>query len=154
MKHKYRSALSLLLTVLLCCACAVPALAADTVGMTEVFYYEDGSYLTVEAATYNPCLSRASNTVSGKKTGTYRDSNGNVLWDFTVDGTFTYNGSTATATKATYSYNIYDSAWTLKSANAYCSGNQAIADATFNGGLLLNRSTSVTLSCSGTGVLS
>lgn len=46
------------------------------------------------------------------------------------------------------------SAWTLKSAEAYCSGNQAIAEGKFNGGLLLNRSTSIALSCSPTGVLS
>lgn len=103
---------------------------------------------------YQSLDTRASNTRIGTKIGDYYDADGNLLWDFTVHGTFTYDGATATATDASYSYNIYNPIWTLKSANAYCSGNQAIAEGKFNGGLLLNRSTSITLSCSPSGVLS
>lgn len=153
MKTKKHFLVCLVLTVFMVSLCVLPAFAESN-ATSEITYFEDGSYLTVETVVYSRPWAKGSNSVSGTKTSVYRSSEGVLLWDFTVHGTFTYNGSTATATKATYSYNIYDSAWTLKSANAYCSGSQAIGEATFNGGLLLNRSTSVTLSCSGSGALS
>lgn len=153
MRYMKRILSGVLLIVLSFSLCAFPALAVDTPETTTgVIYFEDGSYLTLELVVYQSSLARASNTVSGGKTGNCRDADGNLLWDFTVHGTFTYDGTTAT--HASYSYNIYNSAWRLKSAEAYCSGNQAIAEGKFNGGLFLNRSTSLTLTCSPTGVLS
>lgn len=139
----------LFLVVLVFSLCAFPASASNTT--EEIIYYEDGSYLVM---TLTEPMTRASSVRSGAKTGDYYNADGDLLWDFTVHGTFTYDGTTATATDASYSYNIYHSAWTLKNASAYCSGDQAIAEGKFNGGLLLNRSTSISLTCSPTGVLS
>ena len=110
--------------------------------------------MVIELIVYQSSFSRATNAAAGAKSGKGYSSDGELLWELIVHGTFTYDGTTATATQASYSYNIYNSAWKLKSAEAYCSGNQAIAEGKFNGGLFLNRSTSITLTCSPTGVLS
>lgn len=152
MKRMKRIFAMLILAVLSLSLCAFPALASNAAETTEnVIYYEDGSYLVM---TLTVSMVRASGTRSGIKTGNYYDSDGILCWDFSIHGAFSYDGTAATATAASYSYNIYNSAWKLKNAEAYCSGNQAIAEGKFNGGFLLNRSTSITLTCSPTGVLS
>lgn len=152
MKHIKRILVAFFLAVLSFSLCAFPALASNTTETTEeIIRYEDGSYLVV---TLTVSMTRATGTRSGIKTGDYYNSDGELCWDFSIHGAFTYDGTTATATDASYSYNIYNSAWKLKSAEAYCSGNQAIAEGKFNGGFLLNRSTSITLTCSPDGVLS
>ncbi len=156
MRHRYLAPVSLLMALLMCCVCVVPTMASDVSEITtEVVYYEDGSYSVVSLEVLNAAFAgRSANTRVATKTDRYYNSDNELLWDFTLHGTFTYDGTTATAISASYSYNIYDSAWTLKSADAYCSGNQAIAEGKFNGGFLLNRSTSITLTCSPTGTLS
>ena len=148
-KHLWASVLAL---VMMFSLCAVPALAAEPETSVDVVYFADGSYLTTELEVYAPAA-RASDTVSGQKTATYNNASGVAQWSLTVTGTFTYNGSTATATSASYSYQIYNSAWSFVSGNAYCSGNKAIAEGTFSGGVY-TRSATVTLSCSANGTLS
>ncbi len=144
---------SILVLTLVFSLCALPAAAITPENSVyEVTYFEDGSYLTTEVVTY--ASTRAASTRSGHKTATYSNASGVTLWTFTVYGTFTYNGTTSSATKASYGFNISDSNWSLKSANAYCSGNQAIAEGTFSGGIFTTRNTSVGLSCSPSGVLS
>ena len=143
---------AILIVSLLLSLCTVPTAAAQTTVVTDVVYFEDGSYLITELTTYP--IARAAQTRTGSKTTYFANSAGTKQWSLTVNGTFTYNGSTSSATKATYSYSIFDSSWSLKSASAYCSGNQAIAEGTFSGGLFLSRSLTVTLSCSPSGVLS
>lgn len=145
----------LLLTVFAFSLCAFPALAHNEPEIsTDVILFEDGSYLVVTLTEYRAFAARTVYSRTGGKTVTYYNSDDELCWDFAVHGTFTYDGTTATATNASYSYNIYNSAWKLKNAEAYCSGNQAIAEGKFNGGFLLNRSTSITLTCSPTGALS
>ncbi len=97
---------------------------------------------------------RSFGTISGIASVSYYSSTNKLLWVFSVHGTFNYDGKTATATSATYSYSIYDTAWSFKSGRAYCSGNQAIAEGTFSGGIFLTRSASAILSCFPNGVLS
>lgn len=146
---------SVLLVVLLFSSCVGMASAAKTLDADiDVVYFEDGSYLTTELIIDNVVATRASYSISGHKNANYANASGELQWTFTVYGTFTYDGTTATATQASYGYQIYNDGWTLKSATAYCSGNQAIAEGTFKGGFLLNRSTTVTLTCSPSGVLS
>lgn len=150
-KHLWAAALAL---VMLFSLCAVPALAAEGERSVDVVYFEDGSYLTTELVVYASPAARASNTVSGQKTSTYTSASGANQWSLTVYGDFSYNYSTATATSASYGYQILASAWSLDSASAYCSGNKAIAEGTFTGGIFVSQSAAVTLSCSASGVLS
>ena len=142
-------------TILLFSLCIAPAAAAEiSVPSTDVIYFEDGSYLTTTLIIDNLSVARTTYGISGHKNVHYSNASGDILWTLTVYGTFTYNGTTATATSASYSHEVYSSAWSFKSGSAYCSDNQAIAEGKFNGGFLLNRSATVTLTCSPTGVLS
>ncbi|MBQ3128599.1 MAG: hypothetical protein IJN78_04610 [Clostridia bacterium] len=124
--------------------------------ITETIYFEDGSYIviTLEETTY----SRATNTKSGSKTYTYTNSDNEKQWSVTLNGTFTYTGSTATCTNATISKVIYDDAWKFTSATASKSGNKATGNITakkyFLGIAIKTVNDSITLTCSATGTLS
>lgn len=154
MKNIKRFAFCLALVSLLCSLCIAPALASDTVETTtNTTYYEDGSYM-VETIVSHHSSTRALRGVSGTKVGHYYNSDGDLLLTFSVNGDFLYNGSFAIADSASYDYTIYDSAWSLDTASASCSGATAKASATFVCGLFMKRSTSISLTCSADGVLS
>ncbi len=130
-----------------------PAAAArNDPALVETVHFEDGSYLVrkVTAST----AARATNSVSGRATYSYHSITNQLLWTAWVDGSFTYNGISATATAASCDYTISDTAWSLKDSSAYCSGNQAIADMTFQGAFFFSKSITLTLSCSPDGKLS
>lgn len=94
----------------------------------EVVYFEDGSYC-VTTITYSG--ERATNKRTGSKVKAYYDSESTKLFSLTVHGSFNYDGSTVTCIDASYTYEIYDSAWSLKSATASKSGATATASGTF-----------------------
>lgn len=117
---------------------------------------------TVEMLSENSCviitvyeeasMARSSTKIGAKNYDYYL--NGVCLWRFTVHGTFEYTGTSATCTASSYTYSLIDSAWTISNAGAYRVGASAIANATMtrtNGTVVYP---SVTLTCSGTGVLS
>lgn len=75
------------------------------------------------------------------------------MWSVSVTGTFTYNGSSCTCTKATVSTTKPSSTWSLSNKKASKSGNKAIASVTGHApGVTVTRT--VTLTCSATGKLS
>lgn len=119
-------------------------------------YHEDGSY-TVTIITLNdePETSPLGEVQqkSGTKDDYYYSSSNRLLWKLQVFGIFSYDGRSATATYADYSYTIYDSVWSFDSGSAYCSGASAIANGNF---IYYGASTpaSVRLTCSPSGVLS
>lgn len=118
---------------------------------------DDGSYvvITIEYDQAQDGISylTSKSITSGTKKYTYYDSANKLLWEFRVHGTFTYNGVTATATGASYSYDVYDSAWSFVKGNATYSGATATATGTFKW-LLFSYDTPVSLTCSPDGVLS
>lgn len=116
-----------LLTMLFCFTVPFSALAqTNEQTKTDVQYFEDGSYLVVE--TQDKISLFASGTVNKAKTGYYYNNDNELQWSVTLDATFTYTGSSATCTKASTSYKIYDSAWKVKEANATRSGRTATGD--------------------------
>ena len=122
--------------------------------------FEDGSYCITTITEVREHLktsfpeagTRATKTAS--KTTSYYNANNQLLFSVTVTGTFSYNGSTATASNAKYSYSITDSAWKFVSGSAGCSGSTATASCKFKHGSLYSKTLSVSLSCSPSGVLS
>ncbi len=148
------------LTLVLCLsvgALAIPAAAADGETETRITRFADGSYRITTIEYDRPqggaAIFSAQSTKSGTKTDEYYNSSDELAWKFRVHGTFTYNGSTAEATAATYSYDIYDSSWSFIKASASCSGATATATGSFKL-LLVPHSVTVTLTCSPKGVLS
>lgn len=98
----------------------------------------------------------SSSSISGRKTTSYKNSSGKILWSVSVTATFTYNGKTAVCTASSVSTSISDSSWSISSSGASKSGASATATATakkyYNSKSTLV-STSVTLTCSKTGSL-
>lgn len=111
------------------------------------------SYVTDKGFDYS---TYATQTKTGKKTSSYRNSSGTVLWSVSVTGTFSYNGSTATCTSKSHSATSYSSNWSIKSVSSTKSGNSATANAvtTCRGATgTTDYSMSVTLKCSANGTL-
>ena len=130
----------------------------------EVEYFEDGSFMvtTLEDVDFDSgdevTLLSTYKTVSKSKSATYYDAFGTAQWKFTISGTFQYNGVTSFAKSASSSIVIYNSKWSVKSRNAYTSGNSVkgdIACTKKNLGIIpLTKSLSLTLTCSKDGVFS
>ena len=151
--------LSLVLALLLC-ACAFPVSAADVEPMVPVASYvthfDDGSYCVttiLQTPVEENGAARAYKLTSGQKASAYYAS-GVLQFTTYVKGTFKYNGSTAMATTAQYSYSIANSAWSFSSGSAHCSGATAYATCTFYNSLNGNKSVTASLTCSPTGKLS
>ena len=107
--------------------CTIPVRGSAVGNQVQTFYFEDGSYMTVEVITNG---ARASGSKSGSKPYTYYDSDGKTLWKATLTGSFTYNGSTATCTSSRVDVTIYDSTWHTASKSSNKSGNTASASVT------------------------
>lgn len=116
-------------------------------------YYEE----TIEIIEKNE-VTRATQTKTAKKTGTYKNASGKTLWSVTVTGTFTYTGTSSTCTKSSVSTSISDTTWKISSSSSSKTENKASATATAkcyaNGFLLATHTKTITLTCSKTGVLS
>lgn len=135
--------------------CAIPVRGKAVENQVQTFYFEDGSYATVEVINGG---ARASGSKSGSKAYTYYDSTGKTLWKATLTGSFTYNGSSATCTSSSVDVTIYDSTWHTASKSANKSGNTASASVTMEksrlGITVTTKSASISLSCDKNGNLS
>ncbi len=143
------------------CVCltvfVLPVTANATDSNKSVVHYADGSY-SIISITYDDeqtgiSLASTQSTRKGTKTEDHFTNSGDLAWTFTVYGEFTYNGRTATATDADYSYQIYISDWSFVSGSSSYSGSTARATGKFswNG---IPDSISLSLTCSADGVLS
>ncbi len=135
-------------------------LDATNVVCQTMEYFEDGSYITIIVTEHVSATPRATTyTKTGSKHYVMRNKDGDELWRFTVNGTFSVNsGVSATCAKSTYTIKITEDAWQNDSASASKSGNQATGKATFIKKLLFittdTRNCSVILSCDKNGNLS
>lgn len=144
-------------------AAATPSIdkANERIISETVEYYPDGSsaVITVAEEIYEIGERATSYTKTGSKTYTARNSSGDVLWKFTVHGTFSVNsGVSATCTSTSYSTSNIASGWSLKSGSSYASSNKAIGDGTFEHKVLFivteTKSCHVVLTCDANGNLS
>lgn len=148
-----------LLFIAVLALCTSIANAQDSPQIKRVYttyyeIYEDGSYsiISIEEIVTSQTGSRATKT--GTKSRQYYNANGVLQLTVYVKGTFSYNGTTATATDAMYSYSIANTSWTFISGSASCSGATATATCTFRNTPTNYKTLSVSLTCSPTGVLS
>lgn len=113
------------------------------------------------------CALTTSNSTSGiqtystskekkhSKTLTIKNSSGTVLATYKLTGTFTYNGSSASCTKSSYSTSIKNSKWSFTSKTASKSSNKATGSYTLkNSSTGKSYSGSVTITCSKNGTIS
>lgn len=118
----------------------------------------DSLVITMNIDTTKSGLLRTTYERTASKTVSYKNSSGATAWTFTVNGTFTYNGSTSNCTKATDSYNVSISGWSCSSASSNTGGNKAIGTVKMNyysiGVLLQTITETVTISCDANGNIS
>jgi len=147
-------ALTLLLTLLCCAIFCFPVNATESNKVT-IKRLDNGDYIET-IITYSENDDRAA-TRSGSKTNNYKNSAGETLWSITVNGTFTYNGTTSSCTSASHSASAYAEGWSIKSSSSSKSGNCATANATATyKNLLISRDYTMTVNlyCSPYGILS
>lgn len=152
MKKALRSilAIALIASVLCVSVSAVGPIKSQT----TITYFDDGSYSVSYMLSSARPATRASTAVTdGVKAVEYYNSSDELCFIFTVIGTFSYNGRTATATSSDYDYEVFVSGWSLGSADSYCSGNTAYAEGTFERFLSRDVVVETSLSCSPDGNL-
>ena len=153
MKTCKRIGATLLSLVILLTYCSLPVSAAEEISAGQnVEYLEDGSYI-VTTLVVEPSITRSSNTTTGKKTVTKYSISNVKQYSFTLRATFSYNGSSATATDASTSITIYQNGWQCTNRSTSKSGNRVTGNATFRNGAAVNYPT-VTITCSANGVMS
>jgi hypothetical protein len=105
------------------------ALASDyTYSSTTTEILDDGSYIETTIKT-NTSINLFSSTFTknGQKTSTYKDSSGKIYWSITVNGNFSYNGSSSKCTSSTISTTCPSKLWKLSSKSSGKSGATATA---------------------------
>lgn len=142
-------ALALLLAVL-----PTHVKAAEVVEKIE--YLEDGSYIVT---TIEESITRATGTKTASKKNNFYNEDDELQWTITVTGTFTYDGTSSTCTKATGTTTITNTTnWYLISESPTKSGNTATYTVTFGRkviGITTSKPTySVSLTCDANGNLS
>ncbi|MCM1285886.1 MAG: hypothetical protein NC213_05065 [Acetobacter sp.] len=127
----------------------------------EIEYFSDGSYMvtTIETEADNGiALLATTSTKSSSKSVKYYSSSNDLQWIVTLTGTFSYTGSSATCTKSSATYKVYDSNWKVKSATASKSGRTATGNYTVKryalGIVTSTKTGTIKISCSNTGVIS
>lgn len=156
MKKIRRFALLAMAVLLFASSLPTTAFAAE-IESHQLLKFDDGSYIVVtieyDQAQHGISYLASRSVTSGTKKYTSYNSSNNALWEFRVHGTFVYNGVTASATGASYSYDIYDNSWSFVEGSATYSGATATATGTFKH-LLFPNTVTLTLTCSPDGVIS
>lgn len=158
-----KKAASILLSLVMLFALPMTAYAAiPDSASTSMITFSDGSYLitTVVSEKSNQLVSsqklstQTTYQTVGTKTISYYSANNTLAWDFSVTGTFRYNGTTATAISSSVSDNIYNSDWWCASKSSSYSGATATASGIFKSISLLTKNVTTALTCSPNGTLS
>ena len=158
-----KKASSLLVALSLVCSCTpfcANADSYDSYSANDIItsyneYYDDGSYSIVTIIEHPTGSLRS--VKEGSKIYEHIVS-GNTVWSYTIDASFSYNGSSSSCTSVSDSYTISNSNWHLNSRYHWKSGNTAYGSVTMDRKLLGFTVESVTrdltLSCSANGTLS
>ena len=148
---------TLLIGALLLMARPHPIFASETpIQQTTTVCYSDDLIVETALTIYGSNMqARATQSKSASKEVVIKNSVGNKLAVFTLYGTFTYSGSSATCTASSKSTSILDNTWHFTSSRAWMSTNHALGSYTLNCSATgQSISDNVTLTCSPTGVIS
>lgn len=125
-----------------------------------VEYLADGYSLTTSIYAETPVLTRASTyEQAGRKVISFKDSNGKLLWDYTISAVFTVNpGVSATCKTCAGTPKIYDNSWSIVSNKPSRSGNKATGTITMQktvlGTVVQTITRTINLTCDANGNLS
>lgn len=128
---------------------------ATQIVSNQTEYLPDGGYIET---VITESVSRASGTKTGTKATRYVDSDGNEEWIIRLQGTFNYNGTTATCTNSVCNVTISEDNWYVVSKSASKSGATASANVTMGrkaaGITIVKPKYTLTLTCDKNGNLS
>ena len=140
---------------------AVSVSAAESPGSLpditkETVYYSDGSYATMETIVYGNenSIQPMATAKFSQRTYTYYDSSDKKAWDFTVKGTFQYDGTRVVAKSSSSSYNVYISGWKCASRSTTKSGATVKGTARFEYRGAASKTVTIGMKCSKTGTIS
>lgn len=150
-----RIAVVILCFILVCNLAGITTASAaqldDQIVVSQVIEYINESDYIIETI-YAPNIQLYSNTQEGTKQATFYSS-GTAIYSVFVYGTFTYDGTSAQATSATWAMAGHVTDVTYLSASSYTSGASAIATGSVSyKGFTLQKT--VTLTCDKDGYLS
>ena len=120
-----KKCISILISLVMLFSVSVSSFAGeqpDKLVSRTIEVLDNGDYIVREV--YEPAIQpRSSKT--GSAVETYTNAAGSAIWAVKVTGTFTYNGSTSSATSSSVSVEIYNSGASFISKNASYSDNTA-----------------------------
>ena len=148
-----------LLTMLFICTYSVSIAANETPKTTIIQTFDDGSYIeSTLQENSDPYFRSTAQKKSGRKTNTYKNNSGKIIWSVTVKGSYTFNGKTSSCTSSSVTTSCPGAGWKITSSSANKSGATASASATakkYIDGKCINTITrTVKLTCSKSGKLS
>lgn len=152
--------ITLTMTVVLCLSLFLPSVFAaestitNTVISSTRIELDNGDYIIEEIGENEDTqILRASSSKSGYKKSTYYNSSDVAIFSVQVNGSFTYNGTTAKATSSSATVYIHNESATYVSKSTNYSSNFATATGKVKYlGITIPKT--VTLYCSAAGVLS
>ena len=152
-----KKSISLFLAVVLCLSAFIlPASAADrpenTPATVTRIDLADGGYI-IDQISEIPSVARASGTKSGERLRIRYAADNTAIYGVKVTGSFSYNGSSSSATSSVATVYIYHSGASYVTKSAWCSGNTAYATGSVKY-LGITESRTPALSCDKNGNLS
>ena len=147
--------------VIVLCNYILPVNAATNESLAtqkSVTYFEDGSYVVTFIVDEDlndsiGCFSTMQTRTSTKYTH-YYNAQDVLQFSVAINATFTYNGKTAQATRATYGYKISSPNWQFISGDKKCEGATATATCSFRYMNRYYKTLSSSLTCAPDGTLS
>lgn len=124
---KKRIVMAIFALALFLSAVPSPCFAAEAPDDSYIIWEDDGSYIEI---TYSILDTRASGTKTGTKTYKYHRSDGAVLWEAALTGTFTYDAAASNCTSCTCAVTVYNDAWYLVSKSTSRNEDTAYAEVT------------------------
>ena len=148
---------SLILIFCFICVLAPENIHASTLTdeVTEIIYQDDNYIITKTQTVYETFpIARITKSKTASQKYDIMNTSGTVMATYTLTGTFSYSGSSATCTSANCTTST-NGTWHFTSKNAYAQRNQAIGSFSvehITSGQII--SDTLTLTCSPTGAIS
>lgn len=132
--------------------------AATATSSTEIMPINDSYYVETTTVTHENVFSIMTRSTSSSKSISrvckIKNAADNTLATYTLNATYTYNGTSSSCTSASCSTSITDSAWKFTAASASRSGNKANGSYTATcRSINQTVSDSVSVSCSANGTI-
>lgn len=99
----------------------------------EIVENSDGTYVIITTEVGNEVnLRDGRSSRIATRTFTYKNRSGSTLWTFTLNASFSYNGSSCSAQGASTTYSIKNNSWSCDDRSSRCSGNTAYGTGWFS----------------------